>query len=159
MNWPELRLGIKKAKTPRCLVRPLRRARKPRAPVAMPEFMLHPIDFVNECWEFSRSKWYNGNPRQLAGALAGLPKLSWKRSFDICSASRPRQQIDQRAYRDFLQRKFPDRFREILRARSENEIIFILRRSRTKDSAYEYLLRNPRLVSKFLRVGLPGVWG
>ena len=158
MNWPELKLGLKKARGPRGLVRPFRRAMKPRGTTAEPEFMIRPHDFVKEAWEFSQSKWYNGNPRQLAGALAGLPKLSWKRSFDLCSASPSLQAMDPRAYRDMLQRKFPNRFRELLSVKSDKEIVSILQQSRTRNTAYGFLLSNPRLVTHYFRLGQPGVW-
>ncbi len=58
-----------------------------------------------------------------------------------------------RAYRDYLRRKFPDRFRALFNAESTEQIIEILKSSRSKDSVLQHLLRNPERVRNWLEAG------
>jgi len=89
--------------------------------------------------------------------MAGLPEIGWKRSFDICTAHPfGNAGMQTRAYRDYLRRKFPQRFRALLNADSTEQIIEILKSSRSKDSVLQHLLRNPERVKNWLEAGKPG---
>jgi hypothetical protein len=155
MNWPEIKLAILAAQSSADLQHVFQNARKPIAALVEPEFVQQPTEFLEKCWEFVKSKRYCNNPRRLADALAGLPKLSWKRSFDVCSGSRCTQAIEPRAVRDFLLRKFPQRLKELLQVHTEPEVISVLQRSRTKDHCYLQLLENPSGVLESLTIGQP----
>jgi hypothetical protein len=158
MNWPEIRLAIQTAQSPEDLKQAFKKAQRPAAALVEPEFVRQPLEFLNECFAFVRSERYSNNPRRLADAMAGLPKLRWKRSLDICSASKCTLLIEPRAIRDWLRRKYPQRLRELLRVSDKAEIVSILQRSRTKDPQYRALLENPIALLETLKAGQPGVW-
>ena len=61
-----------------------------------------------------------------------------------------------RAYRDYLQRKFRERFRLLIKASSTDEVAKILRGSRSKDKVIRYLRENPHKVLYWLECGKPG---
>src|SRR5580704_2376462 len=69
-------------------------------------------------------------PRGLCPRMAGVPEMSWKRSFDLCTANPPDPSIAMhyRAYRDFLQRNFPERLRELESAHTPDDVTKILRK-------------------------------
>jgi hypothetical protein len=157
MNWPEIKRALQRARKPQDLEEALRSAQKPTAALVEPEFVQNPAEFLDEFWEFTKSKRYCNNPRWLADAMAGLPKSSWKRSFDVCGRSKCTLTIHARAIRDFLQRKFPQRLRELTRARTDATVLSILQRSRTKDRHYLALLQDPNGVLESLRIGRPGI--
>jgi hypothetical protein len=59
--------------------------------VFLPPFYENPERFTDEPWVFLRSKRFGGNPRNLAGAMAGLPELSWKRFKELQRATSPQE--------------------------------------------------------------------
>ena len=87
--------------------------------------------------------------------MAGLPELSWKRSFDICSARPCKKAHKIETYRDHMRRNFPDRLRELEDARTELGVKIVLARSRTEDPVYLHLRDNPTEVKKWLERGKP----
>ena len=122
-----------------------------------PQFYKTPDRFADQLWEFLKSKRYRDNPRNLAAAMAGLPELSWKRSFDKCSPQAvPEVGMQVRAYREYVRRKFPDRFAALLKAQSTEEIEAILKGSRSRDRILNHLRDNPSKVQNWLEAGKPG---
>jgi hypothetical protein len=120
-----------------------------------PPFYDAPDRFAGELGEFFKSGRYHGNPRNLAAAMAGLPELSWKRSFDICSAYPYKTDHKVQAYWDHMRRNFPDRLRELEEAETELDVKIVLGRSRTDDPLYLHLKENPGKVKEWLEAGRP----
>jgi hypothetical protein len=155
-NWPEVELAIRKARNAEDLHASLKRARGSGTHPFQPLFYHQPEKYLQQLWAFLCSDRYHGNPRDIAGAMAGMPELSWKRSFDICGGHKCATFKHPRAYRDYLKKKFPQRFRELLAAKNAEEVIGILKRSRTKDQHYLALSQNSARVLTWLEAGLPG---
>lgn len=149
--WPFLSIALRKAKRPQDAVAAMMEA-KARVPFVMPipPFEMNPQEHEAALWEFLKSKRLYGNPRNLAAAMAGLPELSWKRSFDICSKHPCEYVIAEEAWGDYLRRKFPDRLRELRRAKTEEDVRSVLRRSRGHDPTYLFLKKHPDAVLKWL---------
>ena len=110
---------------------------------------------AEELWDFLTSGRYHGDPRQIANALAGVPILSWRRSFDICGQEPSFMNIHLRAIRDYLRRKFPDRFRELMAARAAEEAHRIIKRARSDDRLIKQLKQHADLTWQALEAGLP----
>jgi hypothetical protein len=155
-HWPEIELAVRKARNAEDLQASLKRARGSGTHPFQPLFYHQPEKYLQQLWAFLSSDRYHGNPRDIAGAMAGMPELSWKRSFDVCSSRKCRTSKHPRAYRDYLKKKFPQRFRELLTAKSAGEVAVILRRSRTKDQHYLALRQDFARVLTWLEAGLPG---
>jgi hypothetical protein len=56
---------------------------------------------------------FRGDPRQLANALAGAPKLTFWRSLKLGQAEPCRQRIGQRALKAYIRRKHPGLYRKL----------------------------------------------
>ena len=97
---------------------------------------------------FLKSGRYHGNPRTLAAAMAWLPELSWKRSFDICTKHPYKTDHKFPAYWDYMMCNFPDRLRELEEARTELDMRIVLARSRTENPVYLHLKENPNKVKE-----------
>ena len=98
---------------------------------------------------------FHGNPRNLAAAMSGLPELSWKRSFERCSAHPYKTGHKIPSYWDHMRRKFPVRLRELEEAKTELDVKIVLARSRTDDAIYLHLKDNPDKVKEWLKLGKP----
>ena len=120
-----------------------------------PSFLQDPHLCADAIWKFVSSPRFHGNLRNLANAMAGVPEMSWKRSFDLCTANPPKLPIPihYRAYRDFLHRNFPERLRELESAHTPDEVAKILRKSRSKDPTYLALREEPAKVLGWLQEG------
>jgi hypothetical protein len=118
-----------------------------------------PEKFEGELAAFLKSGRYFENPKNLAAAMAGLPELSWKRSFDICCAHPYKTDHKIPAYRDYLRRNFPDRLRELDDAKTELDVEIVLARSRTDDPLFIHLRENPGRVKEWLEAGKINVLG
>ncbi len=153
-NWPELQLAIRQARKPADLI-PAFSKLKPLNVPHMPEFMQEPGRYLPQLWAFLKSGRCHGNPRNIANAMAGVPKQSWKRSFDIGCSNPSKLPLDVRAYRDYLRRKFPERLRELLRVKTPEKVAEVLSRSRTEDVHYLVLCDHPDKVREWLEEGKP----
>ncbi len=120
-------------------------------------FYEKPEQFEAELRAFLKSGRFCGNPRNLAGAMAGLPELSWKRSFDICAEHPYKTDYKIPAYWDHMRRKFPERLRELEEAETTLNVEIVLARSRTEDPVYLHLRDNPEKVKEWLEAGKPKI--
>jgi hypothetical protein len=156
-NWPELSYGLNVAKTEQEVTAVLKAARPLNSYAAQPPFYKEKEKYSGECWKFVQSKRYRQNPRNLASAMAGLPEISGKTSFDRCSKfAADCAPTGYRAYRDYLRRKFHDRFLALTKANSPEEVTVILLGSRSTDRTLRYLLENPDKVLYWLECGIRG---
>jgi hypothetical protein len=155
-NWPEISRGLNAAKSEQKVADALKSGRRGTY-VFQPPFFQHPGRFAADCWDFIQSKRYRHNPRNLAAAMAGLPEIGWKRSFDLCSKYAANcHPVGYRAYRDYLRRRFHERFRKLTAASTIEEVATILGGSRSKDHVIRYLSENPGKVLYWLECGQPG---
>jgi hypothetical protein len=129
----------------------------PESAPIKPGFLQDPQKGADQLWGFLASGRFHGNLRNLANAMAGVPEMSWKRSFDLCTANPPNPAIRMHplAYRDFLQRNFPERLRELESARTPDDVKRVLARSRSKDPTYLAIRREPERVLDWLAAGKP----
>ena len=143
-SWPYLSQALGKVKKPEHAAAAILVAQQ-RIPGAMtPPFFNQPEKYQEELWEFIESGRLSGNPRNLAGAMAGIPELSWKRSLDICQQNPCEFPLAQQAWPDFMRRKFHVRLRELQGATTPEEAKAILVRSKTADPTYLYLKKHPQ---------------
>lgn len=157
-NWRYLSQELSKALNPKSAAHALAQAKESGAVVMhFVPFYSDPARFADEVWAFLKSKRYRGNPRNLAGAMAGLPELSWKRSLDIAQKNPVTTPMQPQAWRDHLRRRFPDRFRELRRAQTVEEVRAILRKSKSDDVTYCHMKKHPQEV--FDRIVKPGIKG
>lgn len=126
-----------------------------KASFLKPGFPQDPHLCADAIWKFVTSGRFHGNLRNLANAMAGVPEMSWRRSFDLCTANPPKPPIPIhfRAYRDFLDRNFPERLCELESAQTPDDVAKILRKSRSKDPTYLALRAEPAKVLGWLREG------
>ena len=126
-----------------------------KASFPKPDFLEDPHRCADAIWKFVRSPRFHYNLRNFANAMAGVPEMSWKRSFDLCTANPPNPAIPihYRAYRDFLDRNFPERLRELESAHTPDEVAKILAKSRSKDPTYLALRAEPAKVLGWLQEG------
>src|ERR1019366_2229951 len=89
-NWPRLSVPLRRAESSGNhseAIAAFVAVKKHGVPgVFQPPFYDAPEAYEKELGEFLEKGRFRGNPRNLAAAMAGLPQLSWKRSFDICIA-------------------------------------------------------------------------
>lgn len=142
-DWPCLSIALRKAKNADQTLAAVLEA-KERVPFVMQEsFYRFPEEHKEQLWEFLASGRLSGNPRNLAGAMAGLPELSWKRSLDICQQYPCQFPLAQQAWPDFMRRKFPVRLRELYEVATVEDAKAVLARSKTTDPTYLYLKEHP----------------
>ena len=142
-DWPFLSVELRKAKNSDDALAAIF-ASKERGPAVMqPPFYREPEKHKEQLWEFLESGRLSGNPRNLAGAMAGLPELSWKRSLDICQQNPCLFPLAQQAWPDFMRRKFPDRLRELYAVATPADAKAVLARSKTTDPTYLHLKKHP----------------
>ncbi len=108
-----------------------------------PPFYTDPGKYKEQLWEFLKSGKFCGNPVNLAGAMAGLPELSWRRSLDISQKNPTKQLPHLAAWRDHLRRNFPIRLRELMRAKSLEQVREVMAKTSTEDRLYDYLKLHP----------------
>jgi hypothetical protein len=113
---------------------------------------------AEQLWSFLKSGRFHDNLRNLANAMAGVPEMSWKRSFDLCTKNSPRPPIPlhHRVYRNFLYRNFPERLHELESAQTTEQVSKILAKSRSKDPDYLKLKTSPEWVLRWLQGGRAG---
>jgi hypothetical protein len=154
-SWPELSVALRKARNADGALSAMLRARGNGSYPFQPPFYHRLEQHKDDLWSFLQSGRYHGNPRTLAGAMAGLPELSWKRSLDICSRHPYQGGMQIQAYWDYFRRKFPDKLQELMAATNSLQVRLILNRSRTKDPVYLHLRENPEQAVEWLRSGQP----
>jgi hypothetical protein len=112
--------------------------------------------YAEQLWSFLKSGRFHKNLRNLANAMAGVPEMSWKRSFDLCTQKppKPRIPLHPRVYRNFLHRNYPERLHELESAQTTEEVSKTLAKSRSKDPDYLKLRANPELVLRWLQDGI-----
>lgn len=154
-NWPYLSIELRKARSPQQAIASIIAAKKRMPGVFHAPFYNDPQKHEAALWQFLKSRRFHGNPRNLAGAMAGLPELSWKRSFDVCSIRPCKLPLATEAYWDHMRRRFPDRLRELRQATTEEQVGAVLKRSRTQDPTYIYLKENPGKALEWLNAGKP----
>lgn len=155
-NWPELEPRLRRART----AHDVRQALEPYKVAAPAPYLLAHGEKLSE---FLSSGRYRGDPRQIANAMAGVDTLSWRRSLDLCSApdNRCTLMVHERAWRDLMRRKFPDRFLLLRRAEKLDEpaaikkISTIMRGTRTRDENIRLRRNRPEEVLRLLRSGIP----
>ena len=154
-NWPYLSVALRKAKSAHAGAAAINEAKKRKGGIMQPPFYHEPEKHEATLWQFLQSGRFHGNPRNLAAAMAGLPELSWKRSFDVCSSHPCKQPLAIEAYWDYLRRNFPDRWRELRGATTPEQVKAVLRRSRTNDPHYLRLKKYPEEALESLNAGNP----
>jgi hypothetical protein len=158
-NWPLLLIPMRKAEgsgnAPDAIAAIMAAKKHGISGVRQPNFYHEPEEFETDLAAFLKSGRYHGNPRNLAAAMAGLPELGWKRSFDICAAHPHKTGVVLQAYWDYMRRNFPDRLRELEEAGTELNVKIVLARSRTSDPVYLHLKENPGKVKEWLEAGKP----
>lgn len=158
-NWPRLLVPMRTAERtgdPSIAIAALIAAKAHGIPgVFQPPFYKTPEAFQDDLASFFRSGRYHGSPRNLAAAMAGVPQLKWKTSFDICIAHPYKTGHALEALWDYMRRNFPDRLRELEEARTELDVKIVLARSRTDDPLYLHLKKNPDRVKEWLEAGKP----
>ncbi len=161
-NWPPLSVALRRAENsnnPSAAIAEMIAVKRKGIPgVFQPPFYDTPEAYVEDLGKFLKSGRFHGNPRNLAAAMAGLPELGWKRSFDICSGHPYKTGHMLQVYRDHMKRKFPDRLRELDEARTELDVKIVLARARTDDPVYIHLKENPDKVKEWLEAGKPEGW-
>lgn len=156
-NWPEVSVRLRNARSSVEALAAMVSA-KERSPGAFQPPFYHTIEqHESALWQFLQSGRFYGNPKNLASAMAGLPELSWKRSFDICCRYPDKGCSHLHAYWDYMRRNFPDRLRELSTASSTDEVKAILAKSRTQDPVYQHLKANPDKVLDWLAAGKPSL--
>ena len=142
-SWPLLSVALRKARNSDDALAAILAA-KERVPFVMQTwFYRDPEKFKEQLWEFIESGKLAGNPRNLAGAMAGLPELSWKRSLDISQQNPILLPLAEQAWPDFMRRKFPDRLRELRAVATVEDAKAVLERSQTTDPTYLHLKKHP----------------
>jgi hypothetical protein len=154
-NWPELRRAIRRADKAEHLIPALRRAKGIGSYEWQPPFYTEWKQYWPLMWEFTQTKRYRNNPRNIANAMAGIPEISWKRSFDLCSSHPSHLEIQKRAVLDYLQRKVPERLKAIRRADGDTEQIREILQKRTKDRQLHILGHQAEYIPRYLEEGEP----
>lgn len=148
--WPVLIIGLRKAKSATGALDAIESAKRQYQEVMSVRFYNAPEHYSESLWSFLKSGRFHGNPRNLAGAMAGLPELSWKRSLDISQKHALNTPLEPPAWRDHLMRHFPKRFRELRKATSNVQVKAILSKSHSPDTTYRYLKKHPDEVLKWV---------
>jgi hypothetical protein len=149
-DWPILSVALRKAKNADDALAAILAARL-RVPYVMQEsFYRTPEKHKEQLWEFIQSGKLAGNPRNLSGAVAGLPELSSKRSLDICQQNPCKFPLAPQAWPDFMRRKFPDRLRKLRAGTTKEQTKAILARSKSTDPTYLHLKKHPEELHKVL---------
>lgn len=154
-NWPYLSVALRKAKNAQDAAAAIKEAKRRMQGVFYAPFYTYTEKHTETLWQFLQSSRFHGNPRNLAGAMAGIPELSWKRSFDICSSHPCKTPLALEAIWDHLRRNFPDRWQELREAMTPDQVKAVLRKSRTQDPTYLLLKEHPAEALEWLKRGNP----
>lgn len=150
-HWPELKNMIRRAKSVRRLDTLLTwfddKAYEPEGRALLKAR-------VQSLWEFTRSSRYRGDPLHIADALAGVPEISWWRSKNRCSGHEPIISRHPRSWRDYVERKFPERYRELLRAGNPEKVRLVLDRAQTDDLVILTLKGDPARLPSYFAEGV-----
>ena len=141
--WPVLSVALRKSKDSDHARAAILAAKESVPFVIQAPFYRAPERHEEQLWEFLESGRLSGNPRNLAGAMAGLPELSWKRSLDRCQQNPCQFPLAKQAWPDFMRRKFPTRLQELYAAATPDDAEAILARSKTTDPTYLHLKKHP----------------
>ncbi len=153
-HWPELTLVIAKAKSAEDLKAYLEFGFT-STDTRYAEAAMRLITNASALFAFKRSGRYHGDPIQVANALAGIPELKWRTSWNRCSSIPPIIRAHPRSFRDRLRRRFTERFRELIRAKRPESILDILKRTRSDDEIIDMFRHLPDKVPEFLQEGSP----
>jgi hypothetical protein len=149
-NWPFLSVELGNPRNAKFAAYAFVKAKRRRPALFQPPFYHDPEKYTDQLWEFLHSRRFGGNPRYLAGAMAGLPELSWKRSLDISQEHPLQTPLQPEAWRDHFRRRFNLRFRELESAKTVDDVKTILTRSVTDDITYRHLKKYPQEVLKWV---------
>ena len=160
-NWPYLSVALRKARNSQDALAAIKAAQTRNPHVLPVPFYQSPERHEEALWGFLQSDRFHENPRSLAAALSGLPELSCKRAFDICSAHPSKLPLTVEAYWDYLRRNFPDRWRELRAAKTLEQVRAVLKKSRTQDTLYLRLKKHskdhPEEVFEWFNAGNPSM--
>lgn len=148
-NWPELQILFKKCKNVDSLMIGLNDFVTSR----YSHWALQLIDHADLLFEFVKGPNYRGNPRNLADSISGVPELGLYRSQRICRDHPSTLPIGERALRDYMRRRHPHKFPELRRAKTEKQVMEIVRNTRTTDQIYLTMAKSPGLLLKALGEG------
>jgi hypothetical protein len=158
-NWPFLSVALRAARNSQEAVEAMTVAKIRMPGVFQSWFYADPQKYEEALWQFLQSRRFNGNPRNLAGAMAGLPELSWKRSLDICSTHPSKDPIAIEAIWDFMRREFPNRWQELRETATPDQVRVILAKSQTQNLTYtrlkEHAKEHPEEVLVWFNAGRP----
>jgi len=154
-NWPYLSVALRKVNNSQGAVTAINTAKKRMPGVFQPPFYNDPEKHKDALLRFLQSGRFHGNPRNLAGAMAGLPELSWKRSFDVCAKRPCKLPLAIEAYWDYLRRCFFDRWQELRQVKTEDQARAVMAKSRTHDPAYVYLKEQSGNILEWFNAGDP----
>jgi len=154
-NWPYLSVALRKCKDAQQAAAAIKEAKRRMQGVFLGPFYTYTEKHSDALWEFLQSGRFHGNPRNLAGAMAGIPELSWKRSFDVCSSHPCQTPLAREARWDHLRRNFPDRWRELRNAKTPEQVLAVLKKSRSQDPTYLLLKEYPEDALECLSIGNP----
>jgi hypothetical protein len=154
-NWPYLSVALRKAGNAQEAASAIKEAKRRMQGVFYAPFYSYTEKHAESLWQFLQSGRFHGNPRNLAGAMAGLPELSWKRSFDICASHPCKSPLALEACWDHMRRNFPDRWRELRDAKTPEQVTAVLKKSRTQDPTYLHLKEHPAEALEWLKLGNP----
>jgi hypothetical protein len=117
----------------------------------------HLIQSFDVLIEFLRSDRYRQDPRNIANALAGVPKVSWWRSLKHCGGSRRSKEIPRdRAIRDYLHRKHQKIYERLQKADGDVVRITVeMRGIRSRDAIVALLQRNAVYAAQIWKAGEP----
>ena len=149
-NWPFLSVELGNPRNAKFAAYAFVKAKRRKPALFQSAFYQDPEKFTNELWDFLHGGRFGGNPRHLAGAMAGLPELSWKRSLDISQEHPLQTPLRPEVWRDHLRRRFNLRFRELESAKTVSDVKAILARSKTEDITYRHMKEYPEEVLKWV---------
>jgi hypothetical protein len=95
----------------------------------------HLVEQIDNLVKFVTTDRFRRDPRQIANALAGFPKVSIWRSLKLCQSSPCNHPIGSRAIKSYIRRRHPELFRNLDADYSLPNFASALRGYRTKDQS------------------------
>jgi hypothetical protein len=148
-RWPDLVKHMKMRKGLEHLLQTLKKV-SPGAETTWP--YLHLTENIGALWEFLQSGRYKGEPRQIAYAMAGVPKMAWRSSLDACTKRPSRLHINLPAFKDHIRRHNPKLLRTLV---ADGATAANLRQLAKHCEECRRLAAKPGQVEKALREGEP----
>jgi hypothetical protein len=149
IRWPDLVTGITRRATREKLLATINRA----CPGAeSTDGYIQLTKHIAALQEFLRSGRYKGEPRQIAYALAGLPEMAWRSSFDYCTKNPSSNQIRPEAFLDHIRRHNPNCYRDMLDKGATEENRKLLSRCCAE---CRRLASNPKWIARVFEDGKP----